>query len=78
MPIIAVGKSSFVFDQQGDGEGLSLQIPGDSTAALNEIGLDIARLLVTVDGLENVCTDSEFGDREVQITIDRALSDTGN
>jgi HAE1 family hydrophobic/amphiphilic exporter-1 len=25
-----------------------------------------------VDGLEDVRTDSEFGDREVQITIDRA------
>jgi HAE1 family hydrophobic/amphiphilic exporter-1 len=35
MPIIAIGKPSFVFDQQGGGEGFSLQISGDSTAVLN-------------------------------------------
>jgi len=71
LPIIAIGKPSFEFDQQGGGDGFSLQISGDSTAILNDIGLDIARLLATVDGLEDVRTDAEFGDREVQISIDR-------
>lgn len=72
LPVIAIGKPSFEFDQQGGGDGFSLQISGDSTAILNEIGLDVARLLATVDGLQDVRTDAEFGDREIQVSVDRA------
>ena len=32
LPVIAIGKPSFDFEQQGGGEGFSLQISGDSTA----------------------------------------------
>jgi len=72
LPPIAIGKPSFEFDQQGGGDGFSLQISGDSTAILNGIGVDVARLLATVDGLQDVRTDSEIGDREIQVTVDRA------
>jgi len=72
LPVIAIGKPSFEFDQQGGGDGFSLQVSGDSTAILNDIGIDVARMLETVDGLQDVRTDAEIGDREIQITVDRA------
>jgi len=71
MPLIAIGKPSFEFQQQGGGEGFQLQISGESTAVLNEIGDNLVRLLNSVDGLEDVRTDAEGGDREVQISVDR-------
>ena len=71
MPVIAIGKPSFQFDQQGGGEGFSVQISGDSTARLNELSVDIERTLATVPGLQDVRSDAEMGEREVQVTIDR-------
>ncbi len=71
LPTIAIGEPSFEFDQQGGGEGFSLQISGDSTELLNEIGVEVARALATVDGLNDVRSDAEAGEREVRVTIDR-------
>ena len=71
LPVIAIGKPSFQFDQQGGGDGFSLQISGDSTAILNGIGVDVARLLSSVTGLQDVRSDAELGDREVQVSVDR-------
>ena len=71
LPTIAIGKPSFEFDQQGGGDGFSLQLSGDSTQRLNEIGREVLRLLASVQELEDVRSDAEMGDREVQITVDR-------
>jgi HAE1 family hydrophobic/amphiphilic exporter-1 len=71
LPVIAIGKPSFQFEQQGGGDGFSLQISGDSTEILNELGIEVVRLLASVRGLEDVRSDAEVGDREVQITVDR-------
>ncbi len=71
MPTLAIGKPSFEFDQQGGGEGFSLQISGDSTTVLNELGVDIARVLSSLDGLKDVRSDAESGDKEVRVVIDR-------
>jgi HAE1 family hydrophobic/amphiphilic exporter-1 len=71
LPVIAIGEPSFDFEQQGGGEGFSLQISGDSTARLNGIALDVVRLLETVPGLEGVRSDAELGEREIQVSIDR-------
>jgi len=71
LPVIAIGKPSFRFDQQGGGDGFSLQLSGDSTAVLNEIGVDVARLLASITGLQDVRSDAELGDREIQVRIDR-------
>jgi HAE1 family hydrophobic/amphiphilic exporter-1 len=69
MPVIAIGKPSFEFDQEGS--GFSLQISGDSTARLNELAADIGRMLGGVPGLEDVRSDAESGEREVRVTVDR-------
>lgn len=71
MPTIAIGKPNFQFDQQGGGEGFSLQLSGDSTAILNVLGDDVARAIATIDGLKDVRSDAESGDREVRIHVDR-------
>ncbi|MCH8336827.1 MAG: efflux RND transporter permease subunit, partial [Proteobacteria bacterium] len=71
LPVIAIGKPSFQFEQQGGGDGFSLQISGDSTAILNEIGVNVARSLASVSGLEDVRSDAEMGQREIQVSIDR-------
>jgi HAE1 family hydrophobic/amphiphilic exporter-1 len=71
LPALAIGKPSFSFEQQGGGDGFSLQISGDSTARLNEIGVDVLRLLESVEGLQDVRSDAELGDREVRVSIDR-------
>jgi HAE1 family hydrophobic/amphiphilic exporter-1 len=71
MPVLAIGKPSFEFDQQGGGEGFTVQVSGDSTAVLNELSVDVVRALSSVEGLKNVRSDAETGDREIRISIDR-------
>ncbi len=71
MPTIAIGKPSFQFDQEGGGEGFSLQISGDSTEVLNVLGGDVARAIATIEDLKDVRSDAESGDREVRVHIDR-------
>ncbi|MFQ5982261.1 MAG: efflux RND transporter permease subunit, partial [Woeseiaceae bacterium] len=71
MPTIAIGKPSFQFDQQGGGEGFSLQISGDSTARLNELAVDLERTLEAVEGLKDTRSDAESGEREVRVEVDR-------
>ncbi|HKJ20665.1 MAG TPA: efflux RND transporter permease subunit, partial [Woeseiaceae bacterium] len=71
LPEIAIGKPSFQFDQQGGGDGFSIQISGDSTERLNEISGEIVRALLSVEGFKDVLSDRESGEREVRISIDR-------
>jgi HAE1 family hydrophobic/amphiphilic exporter-1 len=71
MPVLAIGKPSFQFDQQGGGDGFSLQISGDSTARLNELSVDVVRTLETISELQDVRSDADLGEREVRVSIDR-------
>jgi HAE1 family hydrophobic/amphiphilic exporter-1 len=71
LPAIAIGKPNFEFDQQGGGDGFSVQVSGDSTSRLNELSVDLVRTLAAVPGLKDVRSDSERGEREVQVSVDR-------
>ncbi|MEJ2255401.1 MAG: efflux RND transporter permease subunit [Woeseiaceae bacterium] len=71
MPEIAIGEPSFQFDQQGGGDGFSIQVSGDSTETLNRLSIDIARALSSVDGLKDVRSDAEEGEREIRVIVDR-------
>ena len=71
LPAIAIGEPSFQFDQQGGGEGFSIQLSGDSTQILNDLSVDVVRALESIDGLKDVQSDSQSGDREVRVSIDR-------
>jgi len=70
-PDIAIGQPGFDRNQQGGGEGFSVQIAGDSTTILNELGREVVRALASVEGLIDVRTDEESGEREVRVIIDR-------
>ncbi|MDH3577128.1 MAG: efflux RND transporter permease subunit [Gammaproteobacteria bacterium] len=72
LPEIAIGKPDFQFDRQGGGEGFSIQISGDSTEILNRLGTEVVRALATVEGLKDVRSDAETGDKEVRVIIDRS------
>jgi len=72
LPSLAIAKPNFEFDQQGGGEGFSLQIAGDSTERLNVLAADLARSLEALGGLKDLRSDAEFGEREVQVSVDRA------
>ncbi len=71
LPQIAIGKPSFSFDQQGGGNGFAIQVSGDSTEVLNDLAIEIARSLATVEGLKDVVSDGESGNKEVRVIIDR-------
>ncbi|MEM7503205.1 MAG: efflux RND transporter permease subunit [Pseudomonadota bacterium] len=71
LPELAIGKPTFDFEQQGGGDGFSLQISGDSTSELNAISYDVVRVLDSIAGLEDVRSDAKSGEREVQVTVDR-------
>ncbi len=71
LPTLAIGKPSFEWDQQGGGEGFSLQLSGDSTEVLNELAVEVSRALSTVEGLADVRSDSDSGEKEVRVSIDR-------
>ncbi len=71
LPQLAIGKPSFSFEQQGGGDGFTLQISGDSTEVLNDLAVEIARSLATVEGLKDVRSDGESGNKEVRVIIDR-------
>ena len=71
MPTLAIGKPTFQFDQQGGGEGFAVQISGDSTELLNELGDEVARALSSIEGLKDVRSDGESGENEVRVMIDR-------
>lgn len=72
LPTLAIGTPSFQFDRQGGAEGFSLQLSGDSTTVLNELGADVARALSSIEGLKDVRSDADSGDKEVRVSIDRA------
>ncbi len=71
LPKLAIAKPSFQFEQQGGGEGFSIQISGDSTETLNDLSVDVLRALATVEGLKDLVSDAEQGEREVRVHIDR-------
>lgn len=71
LPQLAIGKPNFSFDQQGGGDGFTVQISGDSTEVLNDLAVEIARSLATVEGLKDVRSDGESGNKEVRVIIDR-------
>ncbi len=71
MPRIAIGSPSFSWEQEGGGEGFSLQLSGDSTEVLNELGDEVVRALGAIEGLKDLRTDAEDGEREIRVEIDR-------
>ncbi len=71
IPKIAMGKPSFERNRSGGQEGLSIQIVGDSTERLVEISHEVARIMNTVEGLQDAKSGAGVGEQEIRVKIDR-------
>ncbi|MEM8982703.1 MAG: efflux RND transporter permease subunit [Pseudomonadota bacterium] len=71
MPAIAIGTPNFKWNQEGGGEGFSVNVQGASTEVLGTIGREVQRQLSALDGFDSVNIDHSMGDREVRVRIDR-------
>lgn len=57
----------------GDGGSVSINLYGDDTGTLAELAEEVKRRMRTLDGVQSVETDSESGDDEIRITMDREM-----
>ena len=73
MPEIIIGKPSFKWDDANSmgGQRFSVQLTGESTERLAELGDEVARVMSSVRGLESVRSEAREGDEEVQIVVNR-------
>ncbi|MFK8016082.1 MAG: efflux RND transporter permease subunit [Gammaproteobacteria bacterium] len=71
MPEIIIGEPSFSFQQQGGGEGFSIQLSGDSSEQLSALSGEVIRLLGQVDGIINIRKDVGNREQEVRVVVDR-------
>jgi len=72
MPKFPLGKVSYKRDRMAGGEDLRVLLVGDSTARLTELSRELAQMLAGVKGLNEVRSEANLGDQEVQVRIDRA------
>ena len=73
LPEIIIGKPSFKWDDDNSmgGARFSVQLTGESTEKLAELGDEVARVMSSVKGLEAVRSEAREGDEEVQIVVNR-------
>jgi len=71
IPEIIIGEPSFSFDQQGGGDGFSIQLSGDSSEQLRVLAPEVMRLLGQVDGLIDLRQDVGSSEQEVRVIVDR-------
>jgi HAE1 family hydrophobic/amphiphilic exporter-1 len=77
-PLLAGAKVRFG-DDEGAGMGskhVSVSLFGDDSELLLTYAEEVARRLRTLEGLEDVRTDAEEGNEEVQVVLDRAVAGT--
>ena len=71
LPEIIIGKPSFSWDQQGGGEGFSLQLSGDSSEQLSALAPEVIRRLSAIEGLSDLREDIGNREQEVRVIVDR-------
>jgi HAE1 family hydrophobic/amphiphilic exporter-1 len=73
LPEIIIGHPSFKWDDANSmgGQRFSVQLTGESTEKLAELGDEVARVMSSVQGLEAVRSEAREGDEEVQIVVNR-------
>ena len=70
LPEIVIGKPAFKINRQGNSEGFSLQIVGDSTDQLVEVGYDVLAMLDRLELFDSLTWDMIAGTKEAQVKID--------
>lgn len=71
LPEIIIGEPSFKFDQEGGGDGFSLQIMGDSNEQLAINAREVIPLLSQIEGLKDVRLENFEKEQELQVVVDR-------
>lgn len=71
LPRIAIGSPSFEWDRPGGGESLSITLTGRSSEVLRELGEEVERVLVSIEGVAGASSESTAGEEELQIRVDR-------
>ncbi len=72
LPKVPITNPSFDWqEQQGQGETVRIQLIGKSSEQLAELSRDIAWTLSKIDGLTDVRSEAEIGEKEVHVIVDR-------
>ena len=74
LPKIALGSPSFESRSESGDETIAIQLWGDSSELLAELSKDVQWRLAQIEGLKDVRSSSEIGDREVHIKVDQEQS----
>jgi HAE1 family hydrophobic/amphiphilic exporter-1 len=71
LPKLAIGNPSFDWRRSGSGEGIRVQVGGESSEQLTELSREVARVLAAIPGLRDVRSEAESGEDEVHVVVDR-------
>ncbi len=72
LPKLAIANPSFEWhDNGGRGNTVRVQLVGKSSERLVELSHDVAWTLSKIEGLTDVRSEAETGDKEVQVVVDR-------
>ncbi|UCD36848.1 MAG: efflux RND transporter permease subunit [Fidelibacterota bacterium] len=71
LPQLPIADPSFERRRSGAGESARIQLIGRSSEQLATLSREVARVLEEIDGLSDVRSDAEAGEKEVRVVIDR-------
>jgi len=71
LPKIAIGEPSFEEQRGGSGQKLSVQVYGETSEQLKDVGRDVARVLKTLPGIADVRLEQGAENWEVRVKVDR-------
>ncbi|MGD8628884.1 MAG: efflux RND transporter permease subunit, partial [bacterium] len=72
LPKLAIANPSFEWRSTGgEGQSIRITLKGKSSAQLAELSRDVAWTLEQVEGLSDVRSQAETGDKEVHVVVDR-------
>ncbi|MEE9464631.1 MAG: efflux RND transporter permease subunit [Candidatus Neomarinimicrobiota bacterium] len=71
MPLLAIAEPTLERRRSTGDNAVDVQLIGKSSELLAELSRDVAKVLRLTKGLENVRSDAESGDQEVQVVINR-------
>jgi HAE1 family hydrophobic/amphiphilic exporter-1 len=72
LPKLAIASPSFDWRRSGSGEGVRVQVAGESSEELVDLSREVARVLAEIPGLKDVRSEAEAGEEEVHVVVDRA------
>jgi HAE1 family hydrophobic/amphiphilic exporter-1 len=72
LPKLAIANPSFDWrSSRSSGEGVRIQVAGESSEQLAALSREVARVLAQIPGFKDVRSEAEAGEEEVQVVVDR-------